>query len=75
MDRTWSLIRRLPDFDREIDVTGEHVEVAYVDQCHTSQATDDGIRLEVIKHTDAKMRLRAAAQTMGRRSFARAARF
>ncbi len=40
------------------DITGEHVEVAYVDQGYTGQAAEEaaaehGIRLEVIKHTEA----------------------
>lgn len=41
------------------EVTGNHVEIAFVDQGYTGedaskQASDHGIKLEVIKHTEAK---------------------
>jgi transposase len=40
-------------------ITGDHVELAYVDEGYTGQATGEaaaehGIRLEVVKHTEAK---------------------
>ena len=41
------------------DITGQHVELAYVDQGYTGQAAQEaaaehGIRLEVVKHTETK---------------------
>jgi transposase len=41
------------------EVTGNHVEIAFVDQGYTGadaakQASDHGIKLEVVKHTEAK---------------------
>lgn len=41
------------------EITGEHIELAYVDQGHTGEAAEEaaaehGIRLEVVKHTEAK---------------------
>ena len=41
------------------EVTGAHVEIAFVDQGYTGaeaaqQASDQGIKLEVVKHTEAK---------------------
>ena len=41
------------------EVTGDHVEIAFVDQGYTGkdaakQASDHGIQLEVVKHTEAK---------------------
>jgi transposase len=41
------------------EVTGDHVEIAFVDQGYTGedaakQASDHGIKLEVVKHTEAK---------------------
>jgi transposase len=50
--------------------TGENVELAYVDQGYTGEracglAAEHGIRLEVVKHEEAKRRLRALAKEMG----------
>ena len=56
-------------------VTGEAVELAYVDQGYTSTepaeaAAEQGIRLEVVKLPDAQspIRVRFAAETLGRRT-------
>jgi len=54
-------------------ITGEHVELAYGDQGYTGQATEEaaaehGIRLEVVKHTEAKPGFVLLPQTMGRRT-------
>ena len=54
-------------------ITGRSVELAYVDQGYTGQTAADaaaqhGIQLEVVKHTEAKMRVRVAAKKMGRRA-------
>src|ERR1700676_2139418 len=62
-------------------VTGEHVEVAYVDQGYTGQAAEEaaaeqGIRLEVVKHTEAKRGfVLLPRRWVVERSFAWAARF
>jgi transposase len=62
-------------------ITGEHVELAYVDQGYTGQATEEaaaehGIRLEVVKHTEAKRGLVLLPRRwVVERSFAWAARF
>ncbi len=62
-------------------VTGEHVELAYVDQGYTGQAAEEaaaehGIRLEVVKHTEAKRGfVLLPRRWVVERSFAWAARF
>src|SRR5260370_4662148 len=62
-------------------ITGEHVELAYVDQGYTGQATEEaaaehGIRLEVVKHTETKRSLLLLPRRwVVERSFAWAARF
>ena len=63
-------------------ITGEHVELAYVDQgCNNGQATEEaaaehGIRLEVVKHTEAKPGfVLLPRRWVVERSFAWAARF
>ena len=62
-------------------ITGEHVELAYVDQGYTGQATEEaaaehGIRLEVVKHTEAKRGfVLLPRRWVVERSFAWAARF
>jgi len=50
-------------------ITGDHVELAYVDQGYTGEAAESaaakhGIQLEVVKHTG-QARLRAAAAPLG----------
>ena len=52
------------------EVTGESVELAYVDQGYTGEDAEAprpsyGIRLEVVKLPEAKTRLRAAAASLG----------
>jgi transposase len=62
-------------------ITGENVELAYVDQGYTGQAAEEaaashGIRLEVIKHTEAKRGfVLLPRRWVVERSFAWAARF
>jgi transposase len=62
-------------------ITGEHVELAYVDQGYTGQAAEEaaaehGIRLEVVKHTEAKRGfVLLPRRWVVERSFAWAARF
>lgn len=62
-------------------ITGEHVELAYVDQGYTGQATEEaaaehGIRLKVVKHTEAKRGfVLLPRRWVVERSFAWAARF
>lgn len=62
-------------------VTGDHVELAYVDQGYTGNtpaaaATQNGIRLEVVKHTKAKRGfVLLPRRWVVERSFAWAARF
>jgi transposase len=62
-------------------ITGDHVELAYVDQGYTGQAAEDaaashGIQLEVIKHTEAKRGfVLLPRRWVVERSFAWAARF
>lgn len=62
-------------------VTGDHVELAYVDQGYTGQtpaaaATQHGIKLEVVKHTEAKRGfVLLPRRWVVERSFAWAARF
>jgi transposase len=62
-------------------VTGEHVALAYVDQGYTGQAAEEaaaehGIRLEVVKHTEAKRGfVLLPRRWVVERSFAWAARF
>ena len=67
---------------REVQaVTGEHVELAYVDQGYTGQgpaaaAAARGIRLEVVKHAEAKRGfVLLPRRWVAERSFAWAARF
>jgi transposase len=54
-------------------ITGEHVELAYVDQGYTGEAAQNaaaehGIQLQVVKHTEAKRGfVRSAAPAMGGR--------
>ena len=63
------------------DVTGDHVEVAFVDQGYTGATAADaaavhGIRLEVVKHTEAKRGfVLLPRRWVVERSFAWAARF
>src|SRR5258708_6932242 len=63
------------------DITGEHVELAYVDQGYTGQAAEEaaaehGIRLEVVKHTETTRGcVRLPRRWVVERSFAWAARF
>jgi transposase len=62
-------------------VTGDHVELAYVDQGYTGEApaaaaTQHGIKLEVVKHTEAKRGfVLLPRRWVVERSFAWAARF
>lgn len=62
-------------------ITGEHVELAYVDQGYTGEAAQDaaaehGIQLEVVKHTEAKRGfILLPRRWVVERSFAWAARF
>ncbi len=62
-------------------ITGEHVELAYVDQGYTGEiaveaAAQHGIQLEVIKHTEAKRGfVLLPRRWVVERSFAWAARF
>jgi len=62
-------------------ITGEHVELAYVDQGYTGQAAAEaaaqhGIQLEVVKHTEAKRGfVLLPRRWVVERSFAWAARF
>jgi transposase len=62
-------------------ITGDHVELAYVDQGYTGQAAEEaaacyGIQLEVIKHTEAKRGfVLLPRRWVVERSFAWAARF
>lgn len=62
-------------------ITGEHVELAYVDQGYTGAtaadaAAEHGIQLEVIKHTEAKRGfVLLPRRWVVERSFAWAARF
>ncbi|MCL2659959.1 MAG: IS5 family transposase [Acidobacteriaceae bacterium] len=62
-------------------ITGEHVELAYVDQGYTGEETADaalrhGIALEVVKHTEAKQGfVLLPRRCVVERSFAWAARF
>ena len=62
-------------------ITGEHVELAYVDQGYTDAtaaeaAAEHGIQLEVIKHTEAKRGfVLLPRRRVVERSFAWAARF
>jgi transposase len=62
-------------------ITGEHVELAYVDQGYTGQAAEEaaaehGIELEVVKHTEAKRGfVLLPRRWVVERSFAWAARF
>ena len=62
-------------------ITGEHVELAYVDQGYTGEtaaeaAADHGIQLEVIKHTEAQRGfVLLPRRWVVERSFAWAARF
>ena len=62
-------------------VTGDHVELAYVDQGYTGEAADSaaarhGIQLEVVKHTEAKHGfILLPRRWVVERSFAWAARF
>ncbi len=61
------------------ELTGETVELAYVDQGYTGEnaaqaAAKHGIRLEVIKHTEAKRGLCTAAAKMGGRTMLRLGR-
>jgi transposase len=62
-------------------VTGDHVELAYVDQGYTGEtpaaaATQHGIQLEVVKHTEAKRGfVLLPRRWVVERSFAWAARF
>ena len=53
-------------------ITEKNVELAYVDQGYTGEAAAEaankhGIHLQVVKHTEAEARLRAAAPKMGGR--------
>jgi transposase len=63
------------------EITGEHIELAYVDQGYTgenaAQAADKhGVRLEVVKHTEAKRGfVLLPRRWVVERSFAWAARF
>jgi transposase len=63
------------------EVTGERVEVAFVDQGYTglepeAAAEEEGIRLEVVKHTEANRGfVRLPRRWVVERSFAWAARF
>lgn len=63
------------------EITGEQVELAYVDQGYTGQATEEaaaehGIQLEVVKHTEAKRGfVLLPRRWVVERSFAWAARF
>jgi transposase len=63
------------------EITGEHVELAYVDQGYTGEAAEEaaaghGIRLEVVKHTEAKHGfVLLPRRWVVERSFAWAARF
>jgi transposase len=63
------------------EVTGEHVELGYVDQGYTgaepaAAAAAHGIRLEVVKHTEAKRGfVLLPRRWVVERSFAWAARF
>ena len=62
-------------------ITGDHVELAYVDQGYTGQAAEEaaashGIQLEVIKHTEAKRGfVLLPRRWVVERNFAWAARF
>ncbi|MDR3724809.1 MAG: IS5 family transposase [Terracidiphilus sp.] len=62
-------------------ITGEHVELAYVDQGYTGEmaaeaAAEHGIQLQVLKHTEAKRGFVLLPRRWGvERSFAWAARF
>ena len=62
-------------------LTGDHVELAYVDQGYTGEAAEDaavkhGIHLEVVKHTEAKRGfVLRPRRWVVERSFAWAARF
>jgi len=62
-------------------MTGDHVELAYVDQGYTGEAADSaaarhGIQLEVVKHTEAKRGfVLLPRRWVVERSFAWAARF
>ena len=62
-------------------ITGDHVELAYVDQGYTGEAAEDaaarhGIQLEVVKHTQAKRGfVLLPRRWVVERSFAWAARF
>ena len=62
-------------------VTGKHVELAYVDQGYAGEtpaaaATEHGIQLEVVKHTEAKRGFVVLPRRwVVERSFAWAARF
>ena len=62
-------------------ITGDHVELAYVDQGYTGEAAADaaqkhGIQLEVVKHTQAKRSfVLLPRRWVVERSFAWAARF
>jgi transposase len=62
-------------------ITGDHVELAYVDQGYTGEAADSaaarhGIQLEVVKHTEAKHGfVLLPRRWVVERSFAWAARF
>jgi transposase len=63
------------------DITGQHVSLGYVDQGYTGDTTADaaaahGIRLEVVKHTEAKRGfILLPRRWVVERSFAWAARF
>lgn len=63
------------------EVTGEHVELAFVDQGYTGEnaavaAADHGIQLEIVKHTEAKRGfVLLPRRWVVERSFAWAARF
>ena len=61
------------------EVTGANVEVAFVDQGYTGEEPADerptkASNLKVVKHTEAKKRIRAAAATLGGRTHLRMAR-
>ncbi len=61
------------------EVCGQSVQVAFVDQGYTGEeaaqaANQHGIRLEVVKHTEAKRGFVPVAPTMGRGAHLRLAR-
>jgi transposase len=78
----WARTESVEKLAQEVQrITGDHVELAYVDQGYTGQASASaaakhGIQLEVVKHTQAKRGfVLLPRRWVVERSFAWAARF